>query len=114
MTGARTTQRALDGLQVGGGINKGPGGANAPGAPMKDKYSKEMKYRMKMRDGWFIDKFGKRVVQKMHRDKWESDDKTSHTVQFLKGWKKFYGKWRTTYLPLTTRGCHSGATRHGG
>ena len=73
------TARALDGLQVGGGINKGPGGANAPGAPMKDKYSKDIKYRMKMRDGWFIDKFGKRVVQKMHRDKWESDDKNSHT-----------------------------------
>lgn len=73
------TARALDGLNVGGGICKGPGGANAPGAPMKDKYSTEKKYRMKMRDGWFIDKFGKRVEQKMHRDKWESDDKNAHT-----------------------------------
>jgi hypothetical protein len=46
------------------------------GAPLEDKYSTEIKYRMKMRHGcWFTDKFGKRVEQKMHRDKWESDDK---------------------------------------
>ncbi len=73
------TARALDGLNVGGGICKGPGGANAPGAPLKDEDSTEKKYRLKMRDGWFIDKFGKRVEQKMHREKWESDDKNSHT-----------------------------------
>jgi hypothetical protein len=46
---------------------------------MKDEYSTKIKYRMKMRDGWFIDKFGKRVEQKMRRDKWESDDKNAHT-----------------------------------
>jgi hypothetical protein len=72
------TARALDGLNLGGGVCKGPGGANAPGAPMKDKGSKDITYRMKMRDGWFINKFGKRVVQKMHRDKWDTDDKSAH------------------------------------
>ena len=73
------TARALDGLNVGSGINKGPGGANAPGAPLKNMLSTEKKYRMKMKNGWFIDKFGKRVEQQMHREKWESDDKNSHT-----------------------------------
>ena len=62
------TARALDGLNLGGGVCKGPGGANAPGAPMKDKGSKDITYRMKMRDGWFINKFGKLVVQIMHRE----------------------------------------------
>jgi hypothetical protein len=28
------TARVLDGLNIGGGICKGPGGANAPGAPI--------------------------------------------------------------------------------
>jgi hypothetical protein len=72
------TARALDGLNVCGGICKGPGGANAPGAPMKEKGVSLNKYRMKMRDGWFIDKSGVRVVQKMHRDKTWMDDKSSN------------------------------------
>ena len=72
------TARALDGLHCGAGICKGPGGANAPGAPLKDKGTKQGVYRMKMRDGWYIDKFGQRVVQKMHREKWDTDDKTPH------------------------------------
>jgi hypothetical protein len=72
------TACALHGLNLCGDVCKGPGGANAPGAPMKDKGSKDITYGMKMRDGWFINKFGKRVVQKMHREKWDTDDKSAH------------------------------------
>jgi hypothetical protein len=72
------TARALDGLNVSGGICKGPGGANAPGAPMKEKGVNQNKYRMKMRDGWFIDKSGVRVVQKLRRDKTWMDDKSDN------------------------------------
>jgi hypothetical protein len=46
-------------LHVGVGVNKNPGGTNAPGS---------LKNPVKMRDGWFIDKkTKKRVAQKMHQ-----------------------------------------------
>jgi hypothetical protein len=72
------TARALDGLHCGAGVCKGPGGANAPGAPLKDKGAKPDAYGMKMRDGCFIDKSGKLVVQQMHRDKTWMDDKSDN------------------------------------
>jgi hypothetical protein len=68
------TARAQDGLHCDAGICKGPGGANAPGAPVKEKGSNKVAYRIKMRDGWFMDKSGRRVVQHMHRDKTWMDD----------------------------------------
>jgi hypothetical protein len=51
------TARPFDALHVGGGICKGPGGANAPGAPLKVKQGKTKGestgvYRMKMDGTW--------------------------------------------------------------
>jgi hypothetical protein len=78
----RKTARPFDALHVGAGICKGPGGANAPGAPLKVKQGKPKGestglYRMKMRNGWYLDKHGKRIVQEMHRKKTMDDDKHS-------------------------------------
>jgi hypothetical protein len=76
------TARALDGLHCGAGICKGPSGANAPSAPLRDQGSKQDAFRMKKCDGWFIDKSGKRVVQQMHRDKTWMDDKSDNKKLF--------------------------------
>ena len=51
-------------LRVGGGVIKGKGGVNAPGAV------KDGKQLPPMRDGWFM-RGGERVVQKMHEDNGE-------------------------------------------
>ncbi len=68
--------RPFDALHVGGGICKGPGGANEPGAPLREKNAKNVQYRMNMRDGWYINKGGERITQVMHRAKtWIMDDK---------------------------------------
>jgi hypothetical protein len=45
--------KALDALHVGGGINRDPGGTNAPGS--KGTQKNQQGYP-KMRNGWFIDK----------------------------------------------------------
>jgi hypothetical protein len=70
------TARPFDALYVGGGLCKGPGGANAPGAPLKEKDGKKNgKNRVNMRDGWYVNKRGERVSQVMHRDKTWMDDR---------------------------------------
>jgi hypothetical protein len=115
------TARALlvDGLHCGAGICKGPGGANAPGAPLRDQGSKQDAYRMKMRDGWFIDKSGKRVVKQMHRDKTWMDDKSENKKaifnerdgSIFKGVEEILREG--IFLRLQTKlVCHTGATRH--
>ncbi len=71
--------RPFDALHVGGGICKGPGGANAPGAPLREKNAKNVQYRMNMRDGWYINKAGERITQVMHRGKTWMDDKNEKT-----------------------------------
>jgi hypothetical protein len=58
-----------------GFICKGPGGANAPGAPFREKNVKTIRYKMNMRDGWYINKAGERITQAMHRKKNMWDDK---------------------------------------
>jgi hypothetical protein len=72
------TARPFDALHVGGGICRGPGGANAPGAPFKqkegNKNANHVGNRMKMRDGWYINKRGERITQSMHRLKTMFDD----------------------------------------
>ena len=84
------TARPFDALHVGAGICKGPGGANAPGAPLKVKQGKTKGestgvYRMKMRNGWYMDKKGNRVVQEMHRKKTMDDDKNAKKVIYNYG-----------------------------
>ena len=69
--------RPFDALHVGGGICKAPGGANAPGAPLREKNVRSVQYRMNMRDGWYTDKQGKRITQAMHRKKNMWDDKSN-------------------------------------
>jgi hypothetical protein len=69
--------RPFDALHVGGGICKGPGGANAPGAPLRDKNVSAVQYKMNMRDGWYINKQGERIQQPMHRAKTMWDDKSN-------------------------------------
>ena len=72
------TARPFDALHVGAGVCRGPGGANAPGAPLKTKEGKKnanhVGNRMNMRDGWYINKKGERVPQSMHRLKSMFDD----------------------------------------
>jgi hypothetical protein len=81
------TARPFDALHVGAGICKGPGGANAPGAPLKakkgnDKGKRTGINRLNMRNGWFINKKGIRVIQEMHRQKLWTDDTNSKQAIF--------------------------------
>jgi hypothetical protein len=56
--------RAADVLHVGAGINKEPGGKNAPGAPA----TATRPAIPKMRDGWYVNKdTSEHVAQSMHR-----------------------------------------------
>ena len=48
--------RPFDALHVGGGLCRGPGGVNAPGAPLRGENVKTVRYRMNMRNGWYINK----------------------------------------------------------
>jgi hypothetical protein len=56
--------RAPDSLHVGKGVNKGPGGKNAPGSPPTPDNPNGLP---QMRDGWCVDEKGQRVTQSMHR-----------------------------------------------
>lgn len=77
--------RPVDALAVGGGVNKGPGGVNAPGAWTTD--SKKIpgaseatpKQFPKMRDGWYVNKDNVRVTQQMHLE----DDTFKGTAAIL-------------------------------
>jgi hypothetical protein len=74
---------------VGGGICKGPGGGNAPGAPLKVKNGKNKGEktginRIKMRNGWYMNKKGIRVIQEMHRLKFMDDDRNSKKAIYNK------------------------------
>jgi hypothetical protein len=63
--------RALNALHVGGGINRDPGGTNAPGSKSTQKNPQGYP---KMRNGWFVDKATHVLrVQEMHRNVVEND-----------------------------------------
>jgi hypothetical protein len=70
--------RAPDGLRVGSGICKKPGGLHAPGS----SGAHGVPAVPKMRDGWYTNEAGEKVVQQMHRDKLWMDDNGNKGAQF--------------------------------
>ncbi len=63
--------RSEDALHVGDGVCKRPGGKNAPGARKTKRFPEGVP---KMRDGWYMDAHGNKIVQHMHRQKTWMDD----------------------------------------
>jgi hypothetical protein len=63
--------RSEDALHVGEGVCKRPGGKNAPGARGTKRYPEGVP---KMRDGWYFNSDGNKIVQPMHRQKTYIDD----------------------------------------
>jgi hypothetical protein len=56
--------RSEDALHIGEGVCKRPGGKNAPGARSTKRYPEGVP---KMRNGWYMDAHGNKIVQHMHR-----------------------------------------------
>jgi hypothetical protein len=73
LTEVQTTNHVIseDALHVGEGVCKHPGGKNAPGARGTKRYPQGVP---KMRDGWYMNLHGNKIVQPMHREKtWMND-----------------------------------------
>jgi hypothetical protein len=72
--------RSEDALHVGEGVCKRPGGKNAPGARSTKRYLEGVP---KMRNGWYMDAHGNKIVQRMHMDKTWMDDQGNKGAQYF-------------------------------